>query len=202
MPTRTTASAMRNTTGTYESCHARSVMSHPWRSEPGIALLAPAATVEQAAAAAAAGAGLVDAGDDAALVPAIRRAVSGVRVCGEHEDADLMRDTDLAARTGATLICPGADAAEAAARRGVAAGRILVQAAPAGIEAVVRAGWPVLTDLEGLAGLEGGADLGGAAGLARTAAAAAVCAWLGASVLRTRHVAKVRRCADMTESIL
>jgi hypothetical protein len=189
-------------------------MSHPWRSEPVIALLAPVATVEQAAAAAAAGAGLVDAGDDAALVPAIRRAVSGVRVCGEHEDADLVRDTDLAARTGAALICPGADAAEAATRRGVAAGRILVQAAPAGIEAVVRAGWPVLADLEGLAGLEGGADLegnagleggadlGGAAGLARTEAAAAVCVWLGASVLRTRHVAKVRRCADMTESIL
>lgn len=159
-------------------------------------MLAPVATVEQAAAAAAAGAGLVDAGDDAALVPAIRRAVSGVRVCGEHEDADLVRDADLAARTGAALICPGAEAAEAAARRGVAAGRILVQAAPAGIEAVVRAGWPVLADLERLA------DLGGAAGLARTEAAAAVCAWLGASVLRTRHVAEVRRCADMTESIL
>jgi len=188
-------------------------------------LLAPVATVEQAASAAAAGAGLVDAGDDAVLVPAIRRAVSGVRICGQHEDADLMRDADLAARTGAALICPGADAAEVAARRGVAAGRILVQAAPAGIEAVVRAGWPVLADLEGLAyleeradleertDLEGRADLGGAAGLARTdlsgaaglartEAAAAVCAWLGASVLRTRHVAKVRRCADMTESIL
>jgi len=171
-------------------------------------LLAPVATVEQAAAAAAAGAGLVDAGDDAALVPAIRRAVSGVRVCGEHEDADLVRDAALAARTGATLICPGADAAEAAARRGVSAGRILVQAAPAGIEAAVRAGWPVLADLEGLADPEGGAnpegdaDLGGAAGLARTEAAAAVCAWLGASVLRTRHVANVRRCVDMTESIL
>ena len=183
-------------------------MSHPWRSEPGIVLLVPVATVEQAASAAAAGAGLVDAGDDAALVPAIRRAVSGVRVCGEHEDADLMRDGDLAARTGAALICPGADAAEAAARRGVAAGRILVQAAPAGIEAAVRGGWPVLADLEGLADLGGradlgeGADLGGAAGLARTEAAAAVCAWLGASVLRTRHVAKIRRCADMTESIL
>jgi hypothetical protein len=201
-------------------------MSHPWRSEPGIALLAPVATVEQAAAAAAAGAGLVDAGDDAALVPAIRRAVSGVRVCGEHEDADLMRDTDLAARTGAALICPGADAAEAATRRGVAAGRILVQAAPAGIEAVVRAGWPVLVDLEGLTDLEGsdglngsdrldggdhldgGDGLDGLAGLdgpdalARIEAAAAVCAWLGASVLRTRHVAKVRRCADMTEAIL
>jgi hypothetical protein len=183
-------------------------MSHPWRSEPGIALLAPVATVEEAVAATAAGAGLVDAGDDAALVPAIRRAVSGVRVCGEHEDADLMRDADLAARTGAALICPAADAAEAAVRRGIAAGRILVQAAPAGIEAVVRAGWPVLTDLERLADLEGGAnlargvDLGGAAGLALTEAAATVCAWLGASVIRTRHVAKVRRCADMTESIL
>ncbi|HEY0999912.1 MAG TPA: hypothetical protein VGD83_09755 [Streptosporangiaceae bacterium] len=184
------------------------MMSHPWRSEPGIVLLVPVATVEQAASAAAAGAGLVDAGDDAALVPAIRRAVSGVRVCGDHEDADLMRDGDLAARTGAALICPGADTAEAAARRGVAAGRILVQAAPAGIEAAMRGGWPVLADLEGLADLGGradlgeGADLGGAAGLARTEAAAAVCAWLGASVLRTRHVAKIRRCADMTESIL
>ena len=39
-----------------------------------------------------------------------------------------------------------------------------------------------------------------AAGLARIEAAAAVCVWLGASVLRTRHVAEVRRCADMTES--
>jgi len=183
-------------------------MSHPWRSEPGIALLAPVATVEEAAAAAAAGAGLVDAGDDAALVPAIRRAVSGVRVCGEHEDADLVRDAALAARTGAALICPEADAAEAAARRGIAAQRILVQAAPAGIEAAVRVGWPVLADLERLADLEEGADLDGLTGLdgphgpARTEAAAAVCAWLGASVLRTRHVAEVRRCADMTESIL
>jgi hypothetical protein len=201
-------------------------MSHPWPSEPEIALLAPVATVAQAAAAAAAGAGLVDTGDDGALVPAIRRAVSGVRVCGAHEDADLMRDADLAARTGAALICPGPDAAEAAARRGVAAGRILVQAAPAGIEAAVRAGWPVLADLEGLAGpdelanLEGlagpealagldglrgpdeFADMDGRAGLARAEAVAAVCAWLGASVLRTRHVAEVRRCADMTESIL
>ncbi|HYX59866.1 MAG TPA: hypothetical protein VE888_12750 [Streptosporangiaceae bacterium] len=171
-------------------------------------MLAPVATVEQAASAAAAGAGLVDAGDHAALVPAIRRAVNGVRICGEHEDADLMRDADLAARTGAALICPGADAAEAAARRGVAAGRILVQAAPAGIEAVVRAGWPVLADLEGIADLEGRAEVDGLTGpdgprgLARTEAAAAVCAWLGASVLRTRHVAEVRRCADMTESIL
>jgi hypothetical protein len=171
------------------------VLSHPWRSEPGIVLLAPVTTVEQAATATAAGAGLIDAGDDGALVPAIRRAVD-VRVCGEHEDADLVRDAGLAACSGATLICPGPGAAAAAVRRGIAAGRILVQAAPAGIEAAVRAGWPVLADLEGLAGPDG------AAGLARIEAAAAVCVWLGASVLRTRHVAEVRRCADMTESIL
>jgi hypothetical protein len=195
-------------------------MSHPWRSEPGIVLLAPVTTVEQAATATAAGAGLIDAGDDGALVPAIRRAVDGVRVCGEHEDADLVRDAGLAARSGATLICPGPGPAAAAVRRGIAAGRILVQAAPAGVEAAVRAGWPVLADLEGLAGpealagLEGIADLDGfadldglrgpdgVAGLARIEAAAAVCVWLGASVLRTRHVAEVRRCADMTESIL
>src|SRR5258708_8984936 len=108
-------------------------MSHTWPSEPGIALLAPVATVAQAAAAAAAGAGLVDAGDDGALVPAIRRAVSGVRVCGEHEDADLMRDADLAARTGAALICPGPDAAEAAVRPGGAPGPTLVPVPPAGL---------------------------------------------------------------------
>ena len=171
-------------------------MSLPWGSSPGIVLLAPVTTVAQAAAAAAAGAALVDAGRDGALVPAIRRAVSGVRVCGPHESADVVRETDLAARTGTALICPGPDAAAAAVRRGVAAGRILVQAAPAGIEAAVRAGWPVLADLEGLA------DPEGPGGPARTGAAAAVCAWLGASVLRTRHVARVRRCADMTESIL
>jgi len=66
----------------------------------------------------------------------------------------------------------------------------LVQAAPAGIQPAVRAGWSVLADLEGLDGR------------ARIEAVAAVCAWLGASVLRTRYLAEVRRCADMTESIL
>ena len=165
-------------------------MSLPWGSSHRIALLAPVTTVAQAAAAAAAGAALVDAGRDGALVPAIRRAVSGVHVCGQHESAEVVREAGLAARTGAALICPGPDAAAAAVQRGVAAGHILVQAAPAGIEAAARAGWHVLADLEGLDGR------------ARTEAVAAVCAWLGASVLRTRYVAEVRRCADMTESIL
>ena len=178
-----------------------------------IALLAPVTTVAQAAAAAAAGAALVDAGPHGELGPAIRRAVGGVRVCGQHETADVVRDAGLAARAGAALICPGPDAAAAAVRRGVAAERILVQAAPAGIEATVRAGWPVLADLEEFAGTDGTAELDGpvnlaraeavgAAELARAEAVAAVCVWLGVSVLRTRHVAEVRRCADMTESIL
>jgi hypothetical protein len=164
-------------------------MSLQWGSSDRIALLAPVTTVAQAAAAAAAGAALVDAGPDGALVPAIRRAV-GVRVCGQHETADVVRDAALAARGGAALICPGPDAAAAAVRRGVAAERILVQAAPAGIQPAVRAGWSVLADLESLDGR------------ARTEAVAAVCVWLGASVLRTRYLAEVRRCADMTESIL
>ncbi len=165
-------------------------MSLQWGSSDRIALLAPVTTVAQAAAAAAAGAALVDAGPDGALVPAIRRAVGGVRVCGQHETADVVRDVGLAARGGAALICPGPDAAAAAVRRGVAAERILVQAVPAGIQPAVRAGWSVLADLEGLDGR------------ARTEAVAAVCAWLGASVLRTGYLAEVRRCADMTESIL
>src|SRR5690348_16853471 len=132
MATSTTTIAIRNTTGTYESCHARSVMSLPWGGPAGIALMAPVTTVAEAAGAAAAGARLAGAGRDSALVPAIRQAVGGVLVCGEHETADVVRDPALAARTGAVLICPGPDAAASAIRRGIAAGRILVQARPAG----------------------------------------------------------------------
>ena len=166
-------------------------MSLPWGGSAGIALMAPVATVAEAAGAAAAGARLADAGRDGALVPAIRRAVGGVLACGDHETADVVRDPGLAARTGAVLICPGPDAADAAVRRGIAAGRILVQAAPAGIEAALRAGWAVLADLEEWHESP-----------ARTEAAAAVCVWLGARVLRTRYAAGVSRSADMTESIL
>ena len=199
-------------------------MSLPWRDSAGIALLAPVSTVPQALQAAAAGARLVDAGPDGALVPVIRRAASGILICGEHETADVTRDTTLAERTGAALICPDQDAAAAAAGRGIAAERILVRPAPAGIEAAARAGWAVLADLEELAELEGRGGLGGreelggrgelggcgelggrvvrAGALARAEAIAAVCVWLGARVLRTQHVAEIRRCADMTESIL
>ena len=157
----------------------------------GIALLAPVSTAAQAARAAAAGARLVEVGrDSGALIPAIRRAADGVRICGHHESADVVWEAALAARTGAGLICPDQDAAAAAVRRGIAAERIWVRTTPAGVGPAVRAGWAVLADLEEQAD-----------SLARTEAIAALCAWLGASVLRTRHVAQVRRCADMTESI-
>src|SRR5256885_1570836 len=73
MPTRTTTIAMRKTTGTYESCHARSVMSLPWGSEPGITLLVPVTTVEQAAPAPAPEARTVDAADARGPVPGAGR---------------------------------------------------------------------------------------------------------------------------------
>jgi len=152
--------------------------------------MAPVTTVAEAAAAVAAGARLADAGRDSALVPAIRQAVDGVLVCGEHETADVVRDPGLAARTGAVLICPGPDAAAAAVRRGIPAGQILVQATPAGIEASGRAGWAVLADLEEWQEPP-----------ARTEAVAAVCL-AGGEGAADPYVAEVRRSADMTESIL
>lgn len=163
-------------------------MSHPWGESAPIALLAPVATVAQAARCAAAGARLVDAPPH--LVPAIRRDVGAVLICADHEGADLTRDAAIARRAGLTLICQGLDAAAAAVRHGAAAGRILVQTGPAGIEAATRAGWATLADLEPEADSRPG-----------TEAAAAICAWLGASVLRTRHVAGVRRSVAMTEAI-
>ena len=205
--------------------------------------MAPVWTVTQAAEYAAAGARLVDVGDRDALVPAIREQLGDLRICGYGAAADIVRDADLAARTGAGLICPDVRAAARAGQLGIAAERVLVQTGPAGIAAAAQAGWAVLVDLaDGDADLaDGDADLAdgdagltnGDAGLtgedtreraaaargaaarkaaarkgtsheaaAREAAVAAVCAWLGASVIRTRHVTEIRRSVEMTESIL
>jgi hypothetical protein len=206
-------------------------MSLSWPDSPRIVLIAPVSTAGEAAASAAAGAGLVDVGDADALIKQIRDLVGDVRICGRDEDADIVRDAGIAVRTGAGLICPDPDAAARAVRGGVPAERILVRTAPARLETVVRAGWATLVDLDehvGLGqdigldghagtgqdiGLDGHAETGqdvsldGHAGtggdpLARAEAVAAVCAWLGARVIRTRYVAEIRRCVDMTESIL
>jgi hypothetical protein len=166
-------------------------MSLRWEYSTGIAVLAPVSTVTEAAAAAAAGAGLVDVGEDDALILAIRDAVPGVGICGHGGGADVVHDATLAARAGAGLICLDPGTAASAVQRGIAPERILLATAPEDVRATSRSGWAALVDLDQ-----------GTDALARAEAVAAVCAWVGAKVIRTRHVAEVRRCLDMTESIL
>jgi hypothetical protein len=171
--------------------------------------MAPVSTVDQAVACAAAGARLVDVGTADALIPAIRRAAGGLLICGCGEDADLVRDVNLAARTGAGLICRDLAAAQAAVGHRIGPDRILVWCPPAQIERTAESGWATLVDVDAagpVAGVradagslaDGDADGGSLAGVL---AVAAVCGWLGASVIWTRHVAGVRRALDMTEAI-
>lgn len=172
------------------------MMSLSWGASAGIVIIAPAASVAEAAEAADAGAPLVDVGQAGELIQAVRAQISGVGICADGtgpggEEAEVVRDAVLAARSGANLICADADGAADAVRAGIPAGRIAVQTAPAGIETARKAGWTVLADLEPWADSP-----------VRAQAVAAVCVWLGASVIRTRHVAAVRRSVDMTESIL
>jgi hypothetical protein len=153
--------------------------------------MAPVSTVAEAVASAWAGAGLVDVGEDDALILQIRTAVPEVSICGHGVDADIVHDATLAARAGAGLICPDPGTAASAVQRGIAPERILLRTAPGDVQATSRSGWAALVDLDG-----------GPDALARAEAVAAVCAWVGAKVIRTRHVSEIRRCLDMTESIL
>ena len=160
--------------------------------------MAPVSTVAEAVASAWAGAGLVDVGEDDALILQIRTAVPEVSICGHGVDADIVHDATLAARAGAGLICPDPGTAASAVQRGIAPERILLRTAPGDVQATSRSGWAALVDLDrGLVDLDRGAEA-----LARAEAVAAVCAWVGAKVIRTRHVAEIRRSLDMTESIL
>ena len=154
-------------------------------------MLAPVCTVTEAVAAAAAGAGLVDVGEDDALILQIRDAVPEVGICGHGGDADIVHDAALAARAGAGLICRDPGTAASAVQRGIAPEWILVQTAPEDVRVTSRSGWAALVDLDQ-----------GTDALARAEAVAAVCAWVGVKVIRTRQVAEIRRCLDMTESIL
>jgi len=142
-------------------------------------VLAPVSTVSDAVASALAGAALVDVGEDDTLILQIRDAVPEVGICGLGVGADIVHDATLAARTGAGLICRDSGTAASAVQRGIGAERILLQTVPDDVRATSRSGWA-----------------------ARAEAIAAVCAWTGAKVIRTRHVAEIRRCLDMTESIL
>jgi hypothetical protein len=171
-------------------------MSLQWGYSTGITVLAPVSSVTEAVASALAGAGLVDVGEDDALIPQIRDALPEVGICGQGAGADIVHDAALAARAGAGLICRDADAAASAGQRGIKPERILLQTAPDDVREASRSGWAALVDLD-----QGILDQG-TESLARAEAIAAVCAWAGAKVIRTRHVAEIRRSLDMTESIL
>jgi hypothetical protein len=164
-------------------------------------VLAPVATVTEAVAAALAGAGLVDVGADDALILQVRDAVPGVGICGHGADADIVHDAAVAARAGAGLICRDPGTAASAVQRGIAPERILVQTAAGDVAAASRSGWAALVDLDRGASDRGTSDRG-TGSLARAEAIAAVSAWAGAKVIRTRHVAEIRRSLDMTETIL
>ncbi len=166
------------------------MLSHRWGDSAAVAIMAPVTAVAQAVRYAAAGARLVDVDSAEALIPAIRRATADVLICGYAEGADLVPDADLAARSGAGLICRDLAAASAAVRLGIGPERILVRVAPAQTESAAASGWATLVDVDAVGGSLAGAE-----------AVAAVCGWLGVSVVETRHVAEVRRALDMTETI-
>lgn len=113
------------------------------------------------------------------------------------------------------LLGVGADPQQAALARAEGADLIDVRGAPPGALAAIRASLPADVlwtgpradplDADKLAA--GAARGGGAAGPAgpvtpaAVIATAAVCTWLGAPVVRSRHTRAVRRAIDMTASI-
>jgi hypothetical protein len=158
------------------------------------ALLTVADSLTEAIAAGQAGATMIDVGDRGPeLISAIRGNVARMIVCGDDESADVVRHPAVALRTGARLICADIAAAETAVGAGIARERILVTVPATEVDAALRAGWATLTDVDTSAATRG---------LAGAEAIAAICAWLGATAVRTRHVAPVRRSLDMAKSVL
>ena len=160
----------------------------------GTALLTVAGNAAEAAAAVRAGAALVElpaAGP--AAIAAFRASHPGVLVCAECDRADVVRDPATALRTGAILLCDGLPAAD---RAPVPRSRLLVEVPPATVARAIAAGYAALADLRDDPARA--PDPGLAAG---PIAIAAICAWLGAAVVRTSHPRQVRRALDMAESI-
>jgi hypothetical protein len=188
------------------------------RPAAGTALLAVAGTLAEAMAAAAAGATSVDLGraeraeqaeraeraEQAvqAAITALRASHPGLLICAASEQADMVRDPAMALRTGAILICDGLARAElAVASAGLARGQLLVETEPGGVSRARAAGFAVLVDLRdgpAAAAAPGAAASGAPPG---ALAIAAICAWLGATMVRTSHPPQVRRALDMADSI-
>ena len=105
---------------------------------------------------------------------------------------------------GTLLLGVGGDPRQAALARAEGADLIDVRAATPGALAAIRASLPAAVLWTGPPGDPVDADRLAAA-VARSGAAviatAAVCTWLGAPVIRSRHTRAVRRAIDMTTSI-
>jgi hypothetical protein len=165
-----------------------------------------------------------------AAIAALRASHPGLLICADSEQADLVRDQATALRSGAILICDGlALAKQAVASAGMPRGRLLVETEPDGVSRALAAGFAVLVDLRdgpaaaaapgaAAAAAPGAADPGaadpgaadpGAAGSGAAGsgappgalAVAAICAWLGATMVRTSHPQQVRWALDMADSI-
>ena len=136
------------------------------------------------------GARLIDLGvASSGAVSAVRAIDPGVIVCADAPGADLTRDPGIAARTGATLLRPEpADVTSGAGSGGAGRESILIAGTRADVGRLAAAGWAVLVDVD-------------TEELAGTLAVAAVCAWLGARIVRTTHIAAVRQAVEMVESI-
>jgi dihydropteroate synthase len=167
------------------------MLLHGRWSPPGTALLAVSAS-GAALAAVSAGADAVDLGPAGAdEIAAFRADLPGTVVCADAGPADLVRDL-RSAPPGAAILCPDLAAAQAA---GVGPDRALVRARPDELASLAAEGWAALVDADELAGLAGAPETAG------VVAMAAMSCWLGAAVVRTRHVREVRRAIDMTLSI-
>jgi hypothetical protein len=165
-----------------------------------------AAALERVRGAVADGALLVDIGmGDAAAIKAIRATSPHVIICAGVPGADLTRDPAIAARTGAALLSsaapspPGAGMpwqvpTPSAAQRPTSApsarraGATVTEAVPAEALTLIAAGHAVLADVD-------------AEEPAAAIAVAAVLAWLGVRIVRTRHIADIRQALDMVESV-
>jgi hypothetical protein len=171
------------------------------------------------------GADLIDlTGAVPAEIAAFRQAHPSVPVCADADaggdpyggQANLTRDPAVAAASGARLICARQ---EEAARSGLPPERLLIETSPAGLIAALAGGYPVLVDLPSTGARPGGMSRDGGTSPeggtspdeaavpgdgppgAAALAVAALSAWLGAAVVRTRHPQPVRRALDLTDSV-
>ena len=126
----------------------------------------------------------------------------------------MLRQTQRGGPSPTLLLGVGADPQQAAKARAEGADLIDVRGATPGALAAIRASLPAAVlwtgsladplDADQLAARAGAARGDGPAGRVTPAAViatAAVCTWLGAPVVRSRHTRAVRRAIDMTASI-